>query len=102
MYKIVFYAPEKDCEKVKEAMFSAGAGRIGDYERCAWQVKGEGQFCSKEGSNPHIGEQDKLERIEEYKVELVCEDSKLSNVISAMKKAHPYEEPAYQIISFTT
>ena len=66
------------------------------------QVKGEGQFCPKEESNPHIGEQDKLERIEECKVELVCEDDKLSNVISAMKKAHPYEEPAYQIISFTT
>lgn len=101
MYKINFYVPNADCEKVKEAMFAMGAGCIGNYERCAWQIKGEGQFCPKEGSNPHIGELDKLERIEEYKVEMVCEDDKLKAVIAALKKSHPYEEPAYQIISFT-
>lgn len=101
MYKIIFYVPLNDCERVKEAVFAAGAGRIGNYERCAWQVKGEGQFCPKAGSHPHIGEHDKLERIEEYKVELVCEDDRLASAIAALKKAHPYEEPAYQVIGFT-
>ena len=100
MYKITFYVPEKDCERVKEAVFAAGAGRIGHYERCAWQVKGEGQFCPKSGSHPHIGTHDKLERVTEYKVELVCDEHSLPAAIAALKKAHPYEEPAYQVVSF--
>ncbi len=101
MKKINFYVPEENCEDVKIAMFKAGAGIIGKYNYCAWQIKGQGQCCPQEESNPYIGKPGEFEQFEEYKVELVCEDDKLDNVIAALKKAHPYEEPAYQIIDFT-
>lgn len=98
MYKISFYVPVKDAEKVKNAMFKAGAGKIGNYSCCAWQVLGEGQFLPMEGSHPAIGEKYKLEKIQEYKVEMVCAEDYINDVIVAMREAHPYEEPAYQVI----
>jgi hypothetical protein len=76
-------------------MFDAGAGKIGDYDCCCWQVLGAGQFRPLAGSKPHIGEYGKLETVNEYKVELVCDDVCIKSVLSAMKRAHPYEEPAY-------
>lgn len=79
-------------------MFLAGAGRIGNYDQCCWQVKGQGQFRPLDGANPYIGAQGAVEYVDEYKVEMVCEDSLLVAVIAAMKSSHPYEEPAYDII----
>jgi hypothetical protein len=96
MYKLEFYVPEPDAEKVKEAVFEAGAGKIGNYACCCWQVPGTGQFRPCEGSNPHIGEKGLLEKVVEVKVELVCKASKLKKAIKALKMAHPYETPAYQ------
>ena len=96
MYKIEFYVPESGLEKVKNAMFQAGAAVIGNYDCCAWQIKGEGQFRPLEGSKPFIGETNKIEKIPEYKVELVCPDDKIKEVIAALKASHPYETPAYQ------
>ena len=98
MYKIIFYVPEGDLEKVKSALFEAGAGRIGDYSHCAWQVLGDGQFMPLEGSQPHLGSWQQLETVREYKVELVCETRLLDDALTALKKAHPYETPAYQVI----
>lgn len=98
MYKIVFYVPVDNSEQVKNAMFKAGAGKIGDYCCCAWQVLGEGQFLPLAGSHPHIGEVHHLEKIAEYKVEMVCADESIQDVIAALNSAHPYEEPAYQVI----
>lgn len=95
MYKLCVYIPASHLEDVKGAMFGAGAGKIGDYDHCCWQVLGEGQFRPRAGSQPHIGEQDKLEAVSEYKVELVCDDACIQPVLAAMKRAHPYEEPAY-------
>jgi len=97
MYKICFYAPASHVEAVKDAMFAAGAGRIGDYGCCAWQILGEGQFMPLTGSNAFIGDEGVLEKISEYKVEMVCADEFIRAVINALKKAHPYEEPAYQV-----
>lgn len=97
MYKICVYIPESHLQKVKEALFAAGAGRIGNYDSCCWQVEGEGQFCALEGSNPYIGQTGKVESVKEYKVELVCEDRLIKQAIAAMKKAHPYETPAYDV-----
>lgn len=98
MYKICFYVPEAQAEVVKNAMFSAGAGKIGDYSHCAWQVAGVGQFLPLEGSDAYIGQVGKLEYTPELKVEMVCAEECIRDVIAAMKTAHPYETPAYQVI----
>lgn len=97
MYKLAFFVPESHLEPVKNAVFDTGAGRIGHYDHCCWQVKGQGQFRPLEGSHPHIGSHDQLETVEEYRVELVCEDKLIKQAIAAMKLAHPYEEPAYDV-----
>ena len=98
MFKLCFYVPESHLESVKEAVFAVGAGRIGDYDHCCWQILGEGQFRPLTGSNPHIGEQNSLTVVAEYKVELVCEAKIIHAVIEALKAAHPYEEPAFDVI----
>lgn len=97
MYKLAFFVPESHLEPVKNAVFETGAGRIGHYDHCCWQIKGQGQFRPLEGSHPHIGSQNELETVEEYRVELVCEASLIKQAIAAMKLAHPYEEPAYDV-----
>ena len=97
MYKLVFYVPESHLEKVKEAVFSAGAGRLGNYEACAWQVLGLGQFRPLSGSNPHIGQHDALEHVKEWRVETICEDGVIHEVVATLKAAHPYEEVAYDV-----
>ncbi|ARN76055.1 YqfO family protein [Oceanicoccus sagamiensis] len=97
MFKLCFYVPESHLESVKAAVFNAGAGTIGDYERCCWQVLGRGQFKPMPGSQPFIGEQGALESVEEYRVEMVCADKLIKAVVNALKTAHPYEEPAYDV-----
>lgn len=97
MHKLAFFVPEADLEPVKQALFDIGAGKIGDYDCCCWQVKGLGQFRPLVGSNPHIGSQSSLERIEEWKVELVCKDDLIRAAVTALKQAHPYEEVAYDV-----
>lgn len=97
MYQISFYVPEKDLELVKNAMFDAGAGKFNNYENCAWQTIGMGQFKPINDANPTIGALDELEAIEEYKVEMMCVEDNLQIVIEAMKFAHPYEQVAYSV-----
>ena len=98
MYQISFYVPETDLEIVKNAMFDAGAGKFNNYENCAWQTIGMGQFKPINDAKPAIGYLDELEGIEEYKVEMMCVDDHLDSVIKAMKFSHPYEEEAYTVI----
>lgn len=91
---ISLHVPENDVEKVKEIIFKAGAGRVGNYGKCAWQTLGEGQFVPLLGSDPYKGEQGKLERVKEYRVEVVCDDDSLKRVFTALKEekdGHPYE-----------
>lgn len=97
MHKLCFYVPEEKLEAVKNACFDAGAGRIGNYDRCAWQVLGQGQFRPLAGANPAIGRPGKQEAVAEYKVEMVCADDLIAAVVTAMKAAHPYEQPAYDV-----
>lgn len=97
MYKFCFFVPKSDLEATKQAVFTAGGGRIGDYDHCAWQTLGRGQFRPLEGSNPHLGQHGELEKVDEYKVELVCEDHLIREVVAAMKQSHPFEEPAYEV-----
>lgn len=98
MYKLVFFVPEDHKDAVKNAVFASGAGKIGDYDSCCWEVLGRGQFRPLVGSNPFIGEQGELETVAEYRVELVCEDALIRAAVAALKLAHPYEEPAYDVM----
>lgn len=95
MYHVYVYVPETHVEEVKTAMFAVGAGRIGNYDCCAWQTLGEGQYRPREGAEPFIGELDRIERVSEFRVEMICEDAVLADVVAAMRQAHPYEEPAF-------
>ena len=95
MYKLSVFIPESHLEAVKSALFIAGAGRIGNYDCCSWQTSGQGQFRALENSQPYIGKKGDIEQVNEYKVEMVCEDHLIRDTIAAMKQAHPYEEPAY-------
>ncbi len=87
MYKLCFFVPDANLEAVKQALFDAGAGRMGDYDCCCWQTRGMGQFRPLAGSNPHIGQQGALEQLEEWKVELVCADECIVDAILALRKA---------------
>lgn len=98
MYKLSFFVPEAHLDVVKNAVFAAGAGRYDHYEHCCWQCLGAGQFRPLAGSRPHLGQRNKLEILAEYKVEMVCVDECISAAVSALKAAHPYEEPAYDVV----
>ncbi len=102
MYLLVVYVPEESLENVKSAVFTAGAGKIGNYSNCSWQVKGNGQFKPEIGSSPFLGEVNKLEKVDEYRLELVCLDRDIKNIVQAMIKAHPYETPAYHLVKVFT
>lgn len=97
MYMLCFHVPETHLERVKQAIFEAGAGSIGHYSHCAWQTLGQGQFMPLVGSNAYIGGINKIEQVAEYKVETICDDTKINDVITALKHAHPYEVPSYQV-----
>ena len=88
MHKLVFFVPETHKERVKQAVFNAGAGRFDGYDCCSWETLGNGQFRPLDGSQPFIGEQGKIEQVSEYRVEVIC--------ATALLLAHPYETPAYE------
>lgn len=98
MHKLTVYIPEAHLEPVKEALFAAGAGRYAAYDRCCWQVLGQGQFRPLEGSDPFVGQTGVLERVPEYRVELLCADEAVARVTRALRAAHPYEEPAFDFV----
>ncbi len=102
MYLIYFYVPKESAKGVKSAMFEAGAGRIGEYIECSWECEGVGQFRALSGANPAIGKIGELERVVELKVEMVCQEESIKEVIEAMKRSHPYEEVAYGVIPILT
>ena len=100
MLKLIYYVPESHLESTKLAIFEAGAGAggIGNYEHCAWQVKGIGQFKPVKGANPFLGQLDELEQLEEWRVETIVPEDKASVVAKILKASHPYEEPAFEFI----
>ncbi|MGN0920615.1 MAG: NGG1p interacting factor NIF3 [Cellvibrio sp.] len=97
MYSLAVYVPEQALEEVKQALFSAGAGSIGNYDKCSWQVLGMGQFRALEGSDPTIGEQNKIAQVAEYRLEMVVDESIIKPVLKALYDSHPYEEPAFHL-----
>lgn len=97
MFKLVFFVPEADAESVKEAVFATGAGRVGDYEACCFTTRGQGQFRPLQGANPHLGQVGTLAFVDELKIELVCKDELINAAVEALRQAHPYEEPAFDV-----
>tara|TARA_B110000879_G_scaffold151392_1_gene196050 strand:+ start:293 stop:607 length:315 start_codon:yes stop_codon:yes gene_type:complete len=96
MYKLCFFVPESHLASVKSTLFALGAGKIGNYDCCAWQVAGQGQFRALEGSAPFIGQQGVVASVDEYRVEMVVSDEIIASVVDALVEAHPYEVPAYE------
>ena len=96
--KIFVTIPLDSVGKVREAVCNAGAGIIGEYTFCTSSTKSIGTFIPNENANPHIGARNKLEFVEEEKLEFVCDVEKVKEVIEELRKSHPYEEPAIDII----
>lgn len=95
MVQVVVFIPETRKQQVKDAMFQAGAGKLGNYDCCCFEIHGLGQFRPLAGSRPYLGQTDKIEYVAEVRVEMICSDECLADVLQAMKKSHPYETPAY-------
>ena len=98
MFKLCIYVPSSHLEIVKSAIFTAGAGTISAYSHCSWEVKGLGQFKPGVGAQPFVGAVDRLEQVVEYRLETIVTEAKVVEVVAALRKAHPYEEPAYDVI----
>lgn len=101
-YKLCFYVPKSHTEQVKQALFEKGAGKIGHYDCCAWQTLGQGQFRPNAEAKPFLGEAEKIETVPEHKVEMICEERYLPEVLAALKASHPYEVPAYDVWKLET
>jgi hypothetical protein len=95
--KLVWFVPVEALDATREAVFEAGAGRIGDYERCSWYTPGTGTFLGGEGTDPAVGEWGREEHVPELRVETVVPHDRVAEVLAALRRAHPYEEPAYDV-----
>ena len=100
--KLVVFVPREALDAVRDALFDAGAGRIGDYERCSWYTEGTGTFLGGEGTEPAVGQPGREERVAELRLETVYPEEREAEVIEALRAAHPYEEPAFDLYSLAT
>ena len=95
--KLVVFVPSEALDAVRDALFAAGAGRIGEYERCSWYVEGTGTFLGGPGTDPAVGERGVEERVPELRLETVFPAERHDDVVAALRGAHPYEEPAFDV-----
>jgi hypothetical protein len=95
--KLVVFVPEEALDAVRDALFGAGAGRIGAYERCSWYTEGTGTFLGGAGTNPAVGERGAEERVPEIRLETVFPEERQGEIVAALRRAHPYEEPAFDV-----
>ena len=98
MYKLIYFVPTENKEVTKKALFNVGAGKFNNYECCSFETLGVGQFKPINEANPFIGNLNIVEQVEEYKVELLCNDDIIQKAIETLKLIHPYEEVAYDVI----
>ena len=91
------FVPADALDGVRDAIFSAGAGQIGDYERCSWYTEGTGTFFGGESTSPALGQSGREERVPELRLETVFPEERHHAVVAALRAAHPYEEPAYDV-----
>ena len=96
--KIFVTVPIENTQEVRDAVCKAGAGIIGEYSYCTTCVKSIGTFIPNNNAKPYIGENNKLEYVEEDKLEVICDIQKAKHVITELRKVHPYEEPAIDIV----
>jgi dinuclear metal center YbgI/SA1388 family protein len=95
--KVVVFVPDSDLARVSDAMFAAGAGKIGQYTQCCFRVAGTGAFFGSDAANPSIGERGRREEVSEWRLEAVCPAAAVENVIAAIRRSHSYEEPAFDV-----
>src|SRR5690348_9953815 len=100
--KIVTFVPEADADKLLDALAAAGAGELGDYSRCAWTAAGVGTFLPGAGARPAIGEVGEVTRVDETRIEMVLSRGRRADVVAALRSAHPYEEPAFDLFELAT
>lgn len=98
LYKIITYVPQGHSDEVRQAMWNAGAGRIGNYDSCSYNTEGYGSFRAKEGCNPFVGTIDELHTEPEVRIEMIVPKNRLNRVVAELHSAHPYEEPAVDIL----
>ncbi|MEO8876174.1 MAG: Nif3-like dinuclear metal center hexameric protein, partial [Polyangiaceae bacterium] len=97
-YKLFVFVPEEACDRVSQALFTAGAGQIGKYSSCSFRSPGTGTFFGEAGTNPNVGAAGRLETVAELKLETVVPAAKVGDVIRALRASHPYEEPAFDLV----
>ena len=95
--KLIVFVPPEALDAVREALFAVGAGRIGDYERCSWYTEGTGTFLGGADTDPAIGKPGREERVRELRLETVYPAERHDEVITALRRVHPYEEPAFDV-----
>jgi hypothetical protein len=95
--KLVVFVPREALHTVRGALFAAGAGRIGDYERCSWYTEGTGTFRGGESTAPSVGQPGREERVAELRLETVYPSEREEEIVKALREAHPYEEPAFDL-----
>lgn len=98
MYKLIVFIPTDSLESFKNELFNSGAGKLGKYSHCSFESKGVGQFMPLNGSNPSLGKHNKVEKVQETRLEFLVELDLIEEVIKSLYKAHPYEEPAFDLI----
>jgi hypothetical protein len=96
-YKLVWFVPASHLQATRDAVFVAGAGWIGNYSRCSWATLGEGSLFGEQGTRPAAGEPGRDETVAEYRVETVVPAERLAAVVDALRRAHPFEEPAFDV-----
>ncbi|MBD0291315.1 MAG: hypothetical protein ICV74_08680 [Thermoleophilia bacterium] len=95
--KLVVFVPSDALDGVREALFDAGAGRIGEYTRCSWYAAGTGTFLGGAETTPAVGAAGREERVSELRLETVYPAEREAEVVRALRRAHPYEEPAFDL-----
>jgi dinuclear metal center YbgI/SA1388 family protein len=95
--KVVVFVPEKDLGRVADALFAAGAGQIGEYRECSFRIAGVGTFFGSDSANPTIGQKGRREEVNEWRLEAVCPAGRVEAVVAAIRRAHSYEEPAFDL-----
>lgn len=95
--KLVVFIPEAHVDRVAQAVFNAGAGAIGDYRKCSYRLHGQGTFLGTEGTHPTVGRKGRLEHVDEVRLEVVFPHGRLADVTAAVRRAHPYEVPAFDV-----
>ncbi|HZT81185.1 MAG TPA: Nif3-like dinuclear metal center hexameric protein [Gemmataceae bacterium] len=95
--KVVVFVPDADLGRVSDAMFAAGAGHIGQYSQCSFRLAGTGTFFGSDAANPAVGQKGRREEVSEWRLEAVCPEAAVDRVVAALRQAHSYEEPAYDV-----